>query len=160
VAEEKKVCRMVDAPQPDTQEPAAADSGMELLTREEMLAMPVGGAVHAVAVPEWGARKGVLILEWTGAQRDRFEGSLAERKDRMQNFRARLISAVVCDEQGRLVFSPEDVVDLGRKSAKALDRIFSAAMELNGLSSRDVEEMEKNSGGAVSGDSGSSIPSG
>jgi hypothetical protein len=150
------VSRMVEPPASQNYPPDQEQ--LELLSREEILATPMGAGVAAVPVPEWGARKGVLIRIWDGRERDAFEGSIAERKDRMANFRARLCAAVICDDQRRLLFTAEDVSDLGKKSAAALDRIFSAATRANALSSRDVEEMEKNLGGGPSVDSGSSSP--
>ena len=42
---------------------------------------------------------------------------------------------------------------MGKKGAKALDRVFSVAQKINGISDGDVEELAKNSGIAQSGDS-------
>jgi len=50
----------------------------------------------------------------------------------------------VCDEAGALLFSVDDVIALSSKSAKALDRIMETALQVNGLSQKHVEELEKN----------------
>ena len=42
---------------------------------------------------------------------------------------------------------------LGRKSAKALERVFDVAQRLNGMGADDIKEMAKNSGRAIAADS-------
>lgn len=105
-----------------------------------------------VPVPEWGETLRVRGL--TGAERDQFEGALMKvssnggRTASMQistgNVRALLVSLSVIDENGQRIFSDADVDWLGKKSATALDRIASKAMELSGLSGETLEIAEKN----------------
>lgn len=116
---------------------------MGLLTRDQIL--------HAddiktgdVEVPEWGGT--VRIRPLTGAQRDAFESATIEQRGKnptvnLKNLRARLVAASACDEKGRLLFTEEDVAALGRKSAKALNRVFEAAQKLSGLTDEDVAEL-------------------
>jgi hypothetical protein len=99
-----------------------------------------------VHVPEWNMT--VSIQAFSGAERDSWEQTmLASQKTGkpIDNFRAKLTALVVVDEQGNRVFSDSDVDALGKKSAKALDRIFEAFMELNKLTNEDVKELEKKS---------------
>ena len=56
----------------------------------------------------------------------------------------RLAIGIIEDADGNRLFSHLDVEALGQKSAKALDRVFSTAMELSGLSDKDVEDMTEN----------------
>jgi hypothetical protein len=51
---------------------------------------------------------------------------------------------VVCDADGARMFSDEDVEELQAKNASALDRLFSAAQRISGLTDEDVEELEGN----------------
>ena len=50
------------------------------------------------------------------------------------------------------IFSADDVLALGAKSARALDRIFGRVQERNGLSDKDVESLIEDFDGAQGGD--------
>ncbi len=100
-----------------------------------------------VSVPEWGGE--MYVRTMTGEERDQMEAAMIRRNGKKQdinlaNFRARLAAATMCDENGRAIFSVEDVAALGQKSALALGRVVEVAMRLNGISQRDVEEITKN----------------
>ena len=130
---------------------------MTILTREQIL-QANDIITETISVPEWGGE--VLVRGLSGSQRDAFENATLEQKGRSQrvnlaNVRARLCALSIVDENGKRMFSDEDVRALGRKSAAALDRVFSAAQRLSGLSDEDVEELAKNSDGGQSEDSGS-----
>lgn len=105
-----------------------------------------------VPVPEWAPPGDPNPESWilklkgmTGAQRDRFEASMAPRgnskKPNMENFRARLVVQCAVGEDGNQLFNSGDIKMLGAKSAKALSRVFDKCQELNGLSDADVEEL-------------------
>ena len=119
---------------------------MALLKREEILGagdLPT----ETVAVPEWGGE--VIVKTMMAAERDAWEAANVKGRGKsarleMVNIRARLVAATVVDEAGALLFKPGDVEALGAKSGAAMDRVFAAAMKLNGLSDRDLEELEKN----------------
>jgi hypothetical protein len=109
-----------------------------------------------VDVPEWGGT--VYVRTMTGAERDLFESTLMKgegknRKVDSANIRARLSCLCLVDESGERLFSDDEAERLGKKSADVLDRVFSVAQRLNGLSEKDVEELAKNSAAAPSGDS-------
>lgn len=100
-----------------------------------------------VNVPEWGGT--VRIRALSGSERDAFESkSLIKRgNDRelnTRNLRARLIAATAIDEEGKALFEPSDVIHLGQKSAKALERLFDAARKLSGMTAADVDELTEN----------------
>lgn len=112
-----------------------------------------------VQVPEWGGS--VYVRTLTGKERDAWEATLLDgtgrnRRVKLDNIRASLAAATICDAQGKQLFGPEDVAALGEKSALALDRVFEVAQRLNGLTGEDVEELVGNSGGDRKESSGSS----
>lgn len=91
-------------------------------------------------IPEWGGT--VVLKALTGEQRDRFEVFVAGNN--RANIRARLAALSLVDESGKPLFSEADIVALGQKNAKALDRIWDAASSLNKLTENDIEGLEKN----------------
>lgn len=112
-----------------------------------------------VDVPEWGGT--VRVRSFSGDERDRFEELVSARNKNpgganYKGVRAFLVSQVIVDEAGDLMFSEEDVKPLGRKSSRALSRIFDIACQMNGLTKKDVEELEGNSESGQSDNSGSS----
>ena len=100
-----------------------------------------------IEVPEWGGT--VRLKSLTGAERDRFEASVVQGQGRnttvnMQNLRAKPVAQSAIGEDGKPLFTEEDVKWLGEKSAKALNRLFNAAQSLSGLSESDVKELAGN----------------
>ena len=117
--------------------------------------------IEDVEVPEWGGTVRVKTL--TGAERDAFEDFITQRSGKKskittQDARARLVARTVVDEQGNLMFTPDkyeirrgkrtyvpgDIPALTKKSAAALDRIFSVAMQLCGMKQEDIEDLTEN----------------
>ena len=115
----------------------------KILTLESILAAD-DAKVQTVNVPEWGGDVCVRVM--SGTDRDRFESSImVAGKVSTDQFRAKLVAATVCDEEGKLLCSDQlHVEQLGRKSSVALSRVFDAAQKLNGLTKDDVDEMVKN----------------
>jgi len=118
----------------------------KLLSRQDIL-----GASdiqqELVSVPEWGGA--VYVRGMTGTERDSFEASITEGQGRdvkinAQNLRAKLVARSVVDENGKPLFSKADVEALGKKSARALQRVFNVAQRLSGISDEDVETLAKN----------------
>lgn len=102
-----------------------------------------------VYVKEWDAW--VTVKSLTGAERDEFEESIVDvqgerRRVIMRNIRAKLVARTVIDQEGNRLFTNADVEKLGNKNASALDKLFSVAQELSGLSNDDVEQMAQNLG--------------
>lgn len=128
---------------------------MGYLTREAILQaddLPM----EDVEVPEWGGT--VRVRGLTGSERDAFESEIVQLKGKkasinMQNFRAKLVVRSVVDENGKPLFSHQDVRLLGQKSAAALQRVFEVAQRLSGLSETDVEELVGNFSDGQSDDS-------
>lgn len=106
-------------------------------------------------IDEWATW--VRVRTMAGIERDAWELRIqAQRREgRYENLRAGLVAMAVVDEHGVRLFSDEQVTALGRKSARALDRIFEVASRLNRLTEKDVEEIEGNSGAGRSAAPGS-----
>ncbi len=114
-----------------------------LLTADQILQAD-DSPTEIVSVPEWGGEVKVRTLN--GRERDVFEASVNDGKQtNFANIRARLVSLSVCDEKGDRIFSDAQVDILGKRSAKALDRVFAVAQRLSGLTKEDVEQLVKNS---------------
>lgn len=121
---------------------------MGLLTRTEILEAD-DQEYDEVACPEWGGN--VRIRSISGRQRDDYEQSMVEdrgnsRKINMRNARAKLVVLCAVDESGARLFTPEDLNKLSSKNAKPLDRIFTKAQELVGLTDEDMEKLTENFG--------------
>lgn len=104
--------------------------------------------IRELEIPEWGGT--VFVRGMTGHERDKYEDSLYQQrgKDRQlntRNARAKLVCLCTVDKDGNRLFEDKDVSGISQKSSKALDRIFSVAMELSGISEDDLEELTKNS---------------
>ena len=105
-------------------------------------------------IPGWGV---VRIKDLTAAERDSLEGSLVKevrtgkgvrREVKFDNVRAAYCAATICDEGLQPIFFRDDVLLLGAKSARALDRIFGRVQARNGLSDKDVETLIDDFGSA------------
>ncbi len=100
---------------------------------------------ETVHVPEWGGD--VYVRTMSGTDRDAFETSLiareGERDGRMENVRARLVALTLCDESGVRLFEDREIAALGRKSARALDRVFAVAQRLNGIGTEQAAAAKK-----------------
>jgi len=116
---------------------------MTMLTREQILDAD-DKKTKTVSVPEWGGD--VMVSTMTGFARDRFESAVVGAKGGINtvNIRAKLVAATVVSDTGELIFSEKDITKLGQKSAAGLDRVFTAAQELNKFSDDDVEDLAKN----------------
>ncbi|KOR22818.1 hypothetical protein [Burkholderia cenocepacia] len=109
-----------------------------------------------VPVPEFGEDMVVIVSEMSGLARDSFISNQDQRlKAPVSEQQAALLLLTVVDESGELVLSDGDIPALRAQSFSALDRIADAAMRLNGMQPKAVEEAAKNSVAAPSGDSGS-----
>lgn len=130
----------------------------QYLTKDQILAVD-DTQYEDVPVPEWGGT--VRVKSLTGKERDGLEASLIVGKGKnsnvnLNNLRAKLVARTIVDEDGKHIFSDEDITALGAKSAAALNRAYEVAQRLSGITQEDVEELTKNSETAPSADSGSS----
>jgi hypothetical protein len=107
-----------------------------------------------VDVPEWGGK--VLIRVMTAGERDEWESYVNVNKSK--DIRARTAISVICDADGKRLFSEADMSAISNLHSKALDRIFEAAVILNAVGRSDIAELKKNSSPTPSDDSSSSSP--
>jgi len=109
-----------------------------------------------VTVPGLGS---CYVRAMSAGERDEFE--VAHTKSRNRDFRARLVAATVCDEDGELVFQPADILALSALPAATLQPLVVAATEVNKLAESDIADLEaaaKNSPSGHNGNSSSDSP--
>jgi hypothetical protein len=113
------------------------------LTKEQILSAD-DLKQELVEIPEWGGE--VLVRELRGRERDAFEeGSLDKQRNlKMANMRARLVAMSVIDDEGERLFTSKEALELGEKSASALNRLFEVCCRLSGITSDDVDKLEGN----------------
>jgi hypothetical protein len=121
---------------------------MAFLSREAILEADDKKYV-TVACPEWGGD--VRLGSISGSQRDAYESSVvqqngSDRKVNLRNARAKLVVLTAVDEDGRALFTQDDLSALGRKNAAPLDRLFDAARKLIGMGDNDVEKLTEDFG--------------
>ncbi len=126
---------------------------MGLLSREDLLRE---GQLEVVKV-ELGNDEFVYVRAMSGHDRDVFEQSLLKEKldekgnlkgyDRsMEDFRAKLAVLTICDEKGELLLAAKDYPMLSKRiSITKLEKIITAAQNLNKISEQDKEDLVKNS---------------
>lgn len=142
---------------PPAQANGSAGPQLVLLSAAEILG--ANDIAHEIVeVPEW--KGAVMVYGLTGDERDEFEGSLSEKRGKsyelvLAHIRAKLCSLAIRDEHGKRLFTDTQVEALGRKSASALQRVFSVAQRLSGMTDEDVDELANDLGKGQSAASGS-----
>lgn len=113
---------------------------MSFLTREQILEAD-DLKTETVPVPEWGGE--VIVRTMTGGEYSRFEkyiiksGDEQDEQTDLTNIRAKLCSLTIVDEAGEKIFSEEDIIELAKKSAAALNRVSRVAQKLNVIGADD-----------------------
>lgn len=111
------------------------------------------GKPHKVEVP--GFSEPVFMREISGADRDKYEASLVEYRDKQGNIdvlghgnkiTARLLIQVIVDEQGNRVFDDDDV-DLVRQAFpwRVMEKLSTEALRINRVTDEAVKDSVKNS---------------
>lgn len=95
------------------------------------------------------------VREMLADERDAYEQSVvADRADPKNKgkklaptpFRARLVAKVLVDpETGSRLYADEAAIHISKWGAATVDLLFSAAIELSGMTQKDVESIEGNS---------------
>lgn len=116
---------------------------MAVLTKAQIFGA-TAPAQETVSVPS--LKGDVIVRGMTGKERDAFEASLVEGKGKKRdintrNLRAKLVAFCCVDEQGNRLFSDADAEALGDVRADALDRLFSVAQRLSGITQEDADEL-------------------
>ncbi len=113
---------------------------MTTLSRDAILNINDTALVQ-VDVPEWGGA--VYVRPMSGRDRDAYDLEMVQAGGKIENMRARIAVRVVCDADGNLMFKPEDADALGKKSAKALDRIYAAMESTSKTTADGIAQLKK-----------------
>lgn len=127
---------------------------MNLLSKEAIL-QAQDLVTKDVVVSAWGGTVRLRML--TAAERTNLEAQLADGLA-WAKFKAKLISLAAVDEEGKRLFSDEDIDALTSKSGTVIDLLFVEANDLNKMSSLDTDNAEKESAAAQADGSTSSSP--
>ena len=135
---------------------------MALLSREQIFAAE-DRPVEEVEVPQWGGSMRVRGLDGRG--RDEYFASMTTIRrpgDRptmdTANATAKLVARCIVGDGNEPMFTQSDVHALGEKSGVALDKVFTVAQRLSGLSEEDMAELGKASESTPNGRSTSGSP--
>ena len=121
------------------------------LGRDELLATAGQGVERTVVpLPLPGDHGQVLILKWGGPELDNWDRQTFDLLDQfpddeyahMKDVRARVFIASVCDEQGGLLFTKEDIGAVNRMDPQVLECVYRTAWKLNGLAVQAVGVLE------------------
>jgi len=115
---------------------------MAILSKDQIMGVQ-DVRTKEVAVPEWGGS--VLIRTLSAGDKGRLEQKMTRADLDYSTVMAEYASLIVCDEEGKRIFSAKDIAALSEKSASALQKIFDAGQELNSLSRQDIEAIAGNS---------------
>ncbi len=111
-----------------------------MLTKDAILGL-VEKPVAMLNVPEWGGDVGIRALS---AAEMLDLGNRPDNEEKGLESLARFCALVVCDENGKRVFSAGDVPSLMQRGAVILARIQQAALDANILTKETREAAEKN----------------
>tara|TARA_R110002020_G_scaffold237758_4_gene450126 strand:- start:185 stop:619 length:435 start_codon:yes stop_codon:yes gene_type:complete len=90
----------------------------------------------------------IIVQGMTAKERDQYETSCIVQKNGRRNFnlidaRAKLVMLSVVDDKGTRLFDASDVSRLSQMPASVIDKLFTVAQKLSGISDEDVEELGK-----------------
>jgi hypothetical protein len=114
----------------------ASELRLKILASDDM--RPV-----AVSVPEWGVD--VHVKPMSTRAREEFDFWIS--RSRAQNgaaIREHVVMWCACDSDGNAIFTQDDLPALSEKSSAAIDRIYTAALAINGIGGAAADELEKN----------------
>lgn len=143
-----------------------------VLTKDDLIQAVQNIKTKPVEVPDLGT---VFVRRLTGGERDEWDlwrlhrtvteegekagiGTAGLLKPGTTDVRATLVSKSLCDEEGKRLFQDNEIPILSGLDGNALDYLYDAVRDFNGLRDEAAEEAEKNSDDPGSDDSGSSSP--
>ena len=115
-----------------------------------MLLKPIERPREVVELPELGEGVSVIVVGMTAKERSDFDNQFVSRKGdpmkkRIAEGRERIVVACCRDEEGKRLFTQDDVVQLGKQSGIVIERIVNAAQRTSGMTKDDLEDSIKNS---------------
>lgn len=96
-----------------------------------------------VPMPEWGGN--VYVRRLSAAERDDYDRQREEAGGLLDNFRSHLVALTAMDENGTLLFSPDDVDAISKLPATEVVRVFDKAMDINWETKAESGVTEKKS---------------
>lgn len=121
---------------------------MSILNKQAILQVK-DMVIEKIDVPEWGGT--VCMRSITAAERGIIEAAAAAYKDSKgkndgfaRTFTVKILSMGLCDEDGKRLFSDDEVSQLAAKNAKVVSRLAEVAQKLSGFAKEDLEELERN----------------
>jgi hypothetical protein len=118
---------------------------MALIKDKSQILGAINLPTEDVYVPEWKAT--VRLRGLTGIERDKYEESCVKMRGGVQqanisNATSRLVAWCMVDESGsKLFYGEDDVKELGKQPASAIQRCFTVACRLSGLTEDDINEL-------------------
>lgn len=99
-----------------------------------------------VPMPEWGKGKVARLREYTAQARDALEQIAYDSYQKTgttqhDNVRATMVQGSLIGDDGELLFTVDEITELGRKSAKAINRLYTEAVKLNALDDESLDEL-------------------
>lgn len=136
---------------------------MALLRKQDILKAD-DRPIETVNVPEWSGE--VLVRGLTGQGRGKYFAAVAgvragpggpQMAPDITNAQVLLVSLSIIDPDDpareRLMFTPDEVAELGGRSSVALGRVEEVAMRLSGMTDEEMDLLGKPSGSTPSGGS-------
>ena len=110
------------------------------LTKEQIFAAD-DLKTKEVDVPEWGGK--VKLRTMTGTERESyFRRLMKHRADEIpKDLFQTLVVICAVDDNGKQLFTMDDLPELAKKNGAVLDRLTKAAGDLNGLSDNSIDEL-------------------
>lgn len=94
--------------------------------------------IEEITVPAWSGS--VLVRVLTAGEKEALDVEF--RATRNVNYRARLVTAVICDANGERIFDASDIAALAQYPAETLQPIIDAALRVNKWSTDEIEQLE------------------
>jgi hypothetical protein len=126
----------------------------EVATADEFLNSPaLDRAKVDVPVPELGTGKVIPIWGMTPRERSEFEDrqtrlSKAQRDKQKTQIRERILVECCRNDDGVQLFTLQQIEQLGKRRGDVVERLVNVALELSGFTSKDLEDIAKNSDAA------------
>lgn len=112
---------------------------MAFLSKEDILKVD-DMRYHCITIPEWG---GDIRLK-TMSLADQLAYEEVRKDSKTEDIIIQLVKTSCVDENGKQLFSDEEVKQLNIKSAEVICRIFQKCLDINAVESEKVEKQAKN----------------
>jgi len=119
----------------------------EILTKEEFLKLGQQLKCEYVPVPELKKDGIIKIRELTGKDRDVLQKTVKTNPDGsvdIDGMQATTLALSIINEDGSVMFSKEEVEEIGKLSGKVLMRLYARVSDLSGLGQKELDALAKN----------------